>query len=460
MCQQACPVSTEIPRVIDYYLQGDINTAGKILFENNPLSIITSLVCPHENQCQGNCILGRKGKPLNIGEIEHMVSLNYLKQTTFSVPEQNKGMAAIIGSGPAGLTIAFLLAQKGYQVTIFEENDRTGGVLRYGIPEFRLPKHIIDLLTEKLLELGVIIRYNTLIGPVLTLEDLFRDGYAAVFIGTGVWRSNKLGIKGESLGNVHFAIIDSGVGGLTVVKELQALLPKEDIIYFGDNKNVPYGNKSQEEIISLTKSMLDFLVNRNVKLVGIGCNTISTVLSLLAPQYDLKIIGIIDPIVKHIAKLTGDKIGLIATPFTIKSGYYNLSLANLNKSMEIIGEGCPNLAALIDQGNFTKTQLRQETLAPIANILEKGSVDTIILGCTHYPIVINYLQELYPDTDFINPALFQAVAIQDYLTDFNMLNDNKLNGNLKVFTSGETQNYFLFLDKLGIRNIEIVNKVE
>jgi len=115
-------------------------------------------------------------------------------------------MVAIIGSGPAGLTIAFTLAEKGYQVTIFEEHDQAGGVLRYGIPEFRLPKNIIDLLTEKLLELGVIIRYNTLIGPVLTLEDLFRDGYEAIFIGTGVWRANKPGIKGESLGNVHFAI--------------------------------------------------------------------------------------------------------------------------------------------------------------------------------------------------------------------------------------------------------------
>ncbi|KJS86760.1 MAG: dihydropyrimidine dehydrogenase [Peptococcaceae bacterium BICA1-8] len=205
-CQTACPVSTEIPRVIDSYLQGDVSTAGRILFENNPLSVITSLVCPHEKQCQGNCILGQKGLALNIGEIEHMVSLNFLKQTSFTIPKQNNSMVAIVGSGPAGLTIAFLLAQKGYRVTIFEENDKTGGVLRFGIPEFRLSKQIIDLLAEKLLELGVIIRYNTLIGPVLTLEDLFRDGYLAVFIGTGVWRSNKLGLKGESLGNVHFAI--------------------------------------------------------------------------------------------------------------------------------------------------------------------------------------------------------------------------------------------------------------
>lgn len=120
--------------------------------------------------------------------------------------EKLKGNIGIIGSGPAGITIAFVLALKGYDITIFEANDKIGGVLRYGIPEFRLPKNIIDRLKNELIKLGVVIRPNTLIGPVLTIEDLFRDGYDALFIGTGVWKPRKLGIKGESLGNVHYAI--------------------------------------------------------------------------------------------------------------------------------------------------------------------------------------------------------------------------------------------------------------
>lgn len=255
------------------------------------------------------------------------------------------------------------------------------------------------------------------------------------------------------------AIIDSGVGGLTVVKELQTLLPEEDIIYFGDNKNVPYGSKSQEEIITLTKKMLDFLMEKNVKLVGVGCNTISTVLHLVKPDYDLKIIGIIDPVVEHIAKLTDNKFGLIATPFTIKTQYYNQTLAKLNTSMEIIGEGCPGLAALIDQGIFTRAELEEETKEPISKIKNRGLIDTIILGCTHYPLVTDHLRELYPDITFINPAFYQALAISDYLKEHNLLNNRQSKGGLKVYTTGETENYRQFPTRLGICNVSNVIKL-
>jgi glutamate synthase (NADPH/NADH) small chain len=113
---------------------------------------------------------------------------------------------AIIGSGPAGITIAVILASRGYDITIFEAHDKIGGVLMYGIPEFRLPKSVLMKLKTKIIEMGIKIRPNTMIGPVLTIDDLFRDGYKAVFIGTGVWRPKSLGIKGESLGHVHYAI--------------------------------------------------------------------------------------------------------------------------------------------------------------------------------------------------------------------------------------------------------------
>lgn len=117
-----------------------------------------------------------------------------------------KKKVAIIGSGPAGITIAFILAARGYDITIFEAHDKIGGVMMYGIPEFRLPKTILSRIKSKLLETGVRIRPNTLIGPVLSIDDLFRDGYKAIFIGTGVWKPQALGIKGESLGHVNFAI--------------------------------------------------------------------------------------------------------------------------------------------------------------------------------------------------------------------------------------------------------------
>lgn len=114
--------------------------------------------------------------------------------------------AGIIGSGPAGITIAVILAQRGYDITIFESREKIGGVLRYGIPEFRLPKSILERYKEKLIELGIKIRPNTAIGTTISVDDMFRDGYSAIFIGTGVWKPNTLHIKGETLGNVHYAI--------------------------------------------------------------------------------------------------------------------------------------------------------------------------------------------------------------------------------------------------------------
>lgn len=205
-CQKGCPINTSIPEMINLLLEGDIYGAGEVLFRNNPLSVICSLVCPHEKLCEGNCVLGVKSNPVHISAIEQYISDYSLDILALKPSKYKKGNIGIIGSGPAGITIAFMLALIGYKTTIFEAYDKIGGVLRYGIPEFRLPKDILDRLKNKLIELGVTIRPNTLIGPVLTIEDLFRDGYDALFIGTGVWKPNKLSIKGESLGHVHYAI--------------------------------------------------------------------------------------------------------------------------------------------------------------------------------------------------------------------------------------------------------------
>ncbi len=205
-CQKGCPINTSIPEVINLFLEGNISSAGEILFKNNPLSVICSLVCPQENQCEGNCILGVKSNPIQISTIENYISDYSLSIMDLKPEKKLKGNIGIIGSGPAGITIAFVLALKGYSITIFEAHDKIGGVLRYGIPEFRLPKDILERLKDQLLHLGVKIRPNTLIGPVLTIEDLFRDGFDALFIGTGVWKPGKMNIKGETLGHVHYAI--------------------------------------------------------------------------------------------------------------------------------------------------------------------------------------------------------------------------------------------------------------
>ena len=206
MCRQGCPIQTPIPMMIKAFKEGDLNEAGEMLFSNNPMSMICSLVCNHEKQCEGHCVLGRKGEPVHISSIENYVSDTYFDKMKIECAPSSGKKVAVIGAGPAGITIAIMLTKKGYEVTIFDARDKIGGVLQYGIPDFRLPKTILERYKKKLREIGIKIRPNTTIGGALEIKDLFRDGYESIFIGTGVWRPKKLGIKGESLGNVHFAI--------------------------------------------------------------------------------------------------------------------------------------------------------------------------------------------------------------------------------------------------------------
>ena len=206
MCREGCPIHTPIPDMIQMFLNGKLDEAGQMLFDNNPLSVVCSLVCNHEKQCEGHCVRGIKGEPVHISSIENYISDSYLDRVQIERESRKNKRVAIIGSGPAGITISVLMAQKGYDVTLFESRDKIGGVLRYGIPDFRLPKTILDRYKTQLVQLGIRIRPNTVIGSTLTLDDLQRDGYKAIFIGTGVWRPHKLNIPGESLGNVHFAI--------------------------------------------------------------------------------------------------------------------------------------------------------------------------------------------------------------------------------------------------------------
>lgn len=206
LCRTGCPIETAIPQMIEEFLKGDIIKAGEQVFENNPLSIVCSLICDHEKQCEGHCVLNKKGSPVHISSIEHYISDVYFDRMKVDLPKRNGIKTAIIGSGPAGITIAILLAQRGYDVTIFESKEKIGGVLRYGIPEFRLPKSILERYQSKLISMGIKIRPNTVIGLTISVDDLILDGYKSIFIGTGVWKPNSLKIKGETLGHVHYAI--------------------------------------------------------------------------------------------------------------------------------------------------------------------------------------------------------------------------------------------------------------
>lgn len=205
-CSRGCPVQTPIRDAIALLLDSRLPEAGALLFKNNPLSLVCCHVCPQESQCEGHCVLAKTGSSVHISAIEKYISDYYLNIMRPVPSQKTSGSVAIVGSGPAGITLSFLLSQLNYDITLYDANDLIGGVLRYGIPEFRLHKHILDRLTERLIESGVTIRPNTRIGNNITVDDLFRDGFDATFLGTGVWKPSRMNILGESLGNVHYAI--------------------------------------------------------------------------------------------------------------------------------------------------------------------------------------------------------------------------------------------------------------
>lgn len=206
MCQQNCPIHTPIPHIISMFKENRLMDAGAELFENNPMSVVCATVCNHEAQCAGHCVLGKKSSPVQFYEIERFISGTYLDRMEVQRAESKGKRVAVIGSGPAGITVAIVLAKNGYEVTIFEEKDKIGGMVQYGIPQFRFDRSILTKYKERLLQMGVKIRPNTVMGGALTIENLFRDGYASVFVGTGAWRPKTLGIEGESLANVHYGI--------------------------------------------------------------------------------------------------------------------------------------------------------------------------------------------------------------------------------------------------------------
>jgi len=206
LCKNGCPVDVLIPEFIMAVNDKDYTEAYKLITTTNALPQICGRVCPQENQCEKHCVLGIKGESVAIGRLERFVGDWYSengKQIDISIPYKEK--VAVVGSGPAGLSCAYDLAKAGYQVTIFEVLPLAGGVLSYGIPEFRLPKAIVKKEIATLEKLGVEFSFNTLIGRTLSIAELFKLGYRAVFIGSGAGLPNFLNIPKENLTGVYSA---------------------------------------------------------------------------------------------------------------------------------------------------------------------------------------------------------------------------------------------------------------
>ena len=206
-CVDGCPVKIHIPEFISKIKEGDFEGAYQIITKSSSLPAVCGRVCPQETQCESKCVRGIKGESVGIGRLERFVADWH---NTFCTeepvkPESNGHRVAIVGSGPSGLTCAGDLAKKGYEVTVFEALHTAGGVLVYGIPEFRLPKKIVAKEVDTLKKLGVHIETNVVIGKTLTIDELFEMGYEAVFVGSGAGLPNFMGIPGESLKGVYSA---------------------------------------------------------------------------------------------------------------------------------------------------------------------------------------------------------------------------------------------------------------
>ena len=206
-CVSGCPVNVQIPEFIELVKEGNFIEAYEKIRETNVLPAICGRVCPQESQCEQKCVRGIKGQPVGIGRLERFCADYAMKKGYKNVPKvtPNGRKVAIVGSGPSGLTCASDLAKIGYDVTIFEAFHTVGGVLQYGIPEFRLPKALVKEEIESLKELGVKIETNMVIGKVLTLDDLNDMGFEAIFIGTGAGLPKFMGIPGENLNGVYSA---------------------------------------------------------------------------------------------------------------------------------------------------------------------------------------------------------------------------------------------------------------
>lgn len=258
----------------------------------------------------------------------------------------------------------------------------------------------------------------------------------------------------------RIGVLDSGLGGLTVVRELERLLPQEGVVYFGDNANCPYGNRPKEEILELTIAMLDFLQKKDIKIAAIACNTISALVDQLRKRYEFPIVSIIEEACKYTADLELSQVGVFATEFTIQQGVYEKLLKKLKPEIRVFGQSSRTLAALVDEGRFSDSTVKAEVGALLAALRQAHpDLKQVVLGCTHYPIVQDLFEEAAPGLSFINPAQVQAKAVGALLSEAGLLTDIPT-PRLDIFTSGERSQYEAALKKLDIRRPVTVSVIK
>ncbi len=241
--------------------------------------------------------------------------------------------------------------------------------------------------------------------------------------------------------NRPIGIFDSGVGGITVLKEIQKRLPNEHLIYLGDTKNFPYGNKSKEEIIKFSIQNVEYLIKKNVKIIVIACGTAtSQAIEILQTKFEIPIMGIIEPTVEYVKNKNYNKIGVIATEGTIRNGAWENKLKEKIPNIEIINKACPMLATIAEEGRATGEEGRK-AIKEYMEIFKKNKINKIILGCTHFPIYEQVIRdELEYEVELINTGKTVAKKLKKYLKEKELLKE-KENSKIEINLTKEEKEF-------------------
>lgn len=259
--------------------------------------------------------------------------------------------------------------------------------------------------------------------------------------------------------NYNIGVFDSGVGGTTVLKEIINLLPNENIIYYGDSGNAPYGEKTSTEIQRLCLKIMDFLMANNCKAVVIACNTATAAsLEVIKEKFSLPVIGVINPGAKSAVNASINKcVGVLSTPFTAKSNAYADAIAKINDTVKVYQEGCPELCPMIEN-EWESYADREEVLKNHISQFPKN-VDTVVLGCTHYPIVRGDVAKIFCG-NIVDPARETALELQKTLKELDLLTDSTNTGTLDFFVSGDMDKFRKVAEKFLGLNIKNMFQVE
>jgi len=245
-------------------------------------------------------------------------------------------------------------------------------------------------------------------------------------------------------------VFDSGVGGLTVVREIMRQLPNENIVYFGDTARVPYGSKSKQTVVKYSKQIVRFLRTKDVKAIVIACNTASALaLDEIKAELDIPVIGVVKPGARMAAATTKTKsVGIIGTEATIKSGIYNDYLRELDSDITVVGKACPLFVPLVEEG-LIEDRVTDDIVSRYLQEMKEYNVDSLILGCTHYPLIRNAIKRYMGDkVQLVNPAYETAKYLKELLGEQGLLNQSNSKINHQYYVSDGVDKFISFADKV------------